>query len=137
MSRFPLPFPECPACGKDGARAYHRNCGGVMWVDPETEIVSCERCGKSWHIVESGYCCSCGNRFEASEVKDELDRMLRYCLVVAAELQSMMEADRKRKKMSDESLREFVLETARQVARNAGYLLNMIVETVVALLTGI
>ena len=107
-----------------------------MWVDPEAELVSCERCNASWHIMESNYYCSCGNCFEASEVNDELDRMLQYCFVVAAELESMMEAERKREKMSEDSLRECVLETVRLVARGAGYLINMIVETVVSLLTG-
>ena len=104
----PLPFPFCPKCKKDGRQSYHKPCGGELQVDPETQVVKCSCCRKTWKLLTSGYYCSCGHTFTADEVKDELLLILDACKACVLEIELASEARRRRITLSAEAIGWFV-----------------------------
>ena len=74
---IPLPFPYCTHCKEQSAYSYHHrdDCNGLLEIDPDTETVVCSACGREWDIWESRYYCSCGNVFDAVDVKEAVDEL--------------------------------------------------------------
>ncbi len=57
-----------------------------MEINPDSSFVKCPSCGKSWHIKESSYYCSCGYVFSADDVSVEVDAIVANAKLIAQEL---------------------------------------------------
>ena len=138
--RIPLPFPYCQKCGKKSLNSYHHtgSCGGLLEIDPDTIEVTCTKCKHSWNIWNSRYFCSCGNVFEAKEVKEAVDELIEDCKLCAEEIELLEQARRIRRKVSQDSKETFVAglldELGHSVGKIAGYAFTKLVEFIVELL---
>lgn len=124
---IPLPFPFCSQCNKKGNESFHRNCGGLLEINPDNNIVRCKKCNEKWNIWKSTYYCTCGNTFKASEVKKSVEDTIELCQLCAEELELRELAYWKRKKMATESKRTFV----EKFFRGLGYISGMLFEKLV------
>lgn len=124
---IPLPFPTCKHCGESAPKSYHRNCGGRMMVEVDTDEVYCSGCDKHWNIWESSYYCSCGGTFQAEEVADALKEVLVFCQVCAEEIRLQDEARERRREKSTASLKKFMLNLFDKI----GHFFGVAVETAV------
>ena len=135
--KLPLPFPYCPKCEKQHSISYHKDCGGALEIDPETEIVYCPKCGKNWDSWDSEYHCRCGNTFEANEVKKSVNELIEDCRECAELLELETRAYWKRKRITEESKRGFISDFIKglgySLGKAAGYVIEKIVEFVVSI----
>lgn len=125
-----LPFPKCKSCGKSASQGYHHNCGGALEINPDSNLVHCPRCGKTWNIWDTGYICSCGATFSSYEISESVQDMLLVCRMCMNEILQQQEAQRRRKELGQESLRSFV----NGICERLGYYAGVAVETVVSTL---
>lgn len=122
-----LPFPKCPKCNKASKQGYHHNCGGSLEIDPESKMVHCPECGRTWNIWESNYYCSCGNRFSSDDVAESVYEMLMLCKVCMIEIQKQQRAEESRKKLCENSIRSVINEIFNKI----GYVVGVAVESVI------
>ena len=131
--RVSLPFPKCHSCGKDSVISYHRNCGGKMQVEIQTDEVYCEKCKHHWNIWDSKYHCSCGAIFEAREVRKALMEVLACCRACADELADMDKAKKERTTESKKSFRSFVSGFIEGIGYSFGLSIGTIVDVIISL----
>ncbi|MFI5765761.1 MULTISPECIES: hypothetical protein [unclassified Streptomyces] len=88
MTWVEFPFPACPACSRAWSASRHRDCpaggGGdaALDVDPASARVRCAACRGTWSVWETRFHCSCGRRFEASEVEAALQEIIRVATLL-------------------------------------------------------
>jgi len=127
---IPLPFPKCYNCYMNYNESYHKDCGGVLEIDPKTLEVYCKsNASHHWNIWTSQYHCSCGNVFEAKDVKYAVDEIIENCKLCAEELDLMQQAYWRRKEMSRVSQRNW----AEKFFYSLGYISGGIIERLVDL----
>ena len=132
--KIPMPFPYCPKCKKKSLESYHHKpgCNGLMYIDPDTEMVSCSKCSDEWLIWKSTYHCSCGHIFKASEVKEEVNSLIQDCKYAAAMILLDQKAYWKRKQMTQESKTKFFTGLFEglgyTIGKNIGYITHYILE---------
>lgn len=126
----PLPFPPCPACHSSGKQSFHRKCGGLLEVNPDSYEVFCKKCGTHWLLTKSKYYCSCGYSFEAEEVKEKLDYIIELCKICAKELELGKESEQFRIGALKGSIRVFVSEILNGLGMLSGMLLESIIQAV-------
>lgn len=128
-----LPFPPCPVCHSGAERTFHKNCGGLLEVDPYTYTVKCAKCGHTWPIKKSRYYCTCGYSFEADEIKKKLNTILELCRIYAKEYELELEAKRFREKESKASLEDFISGVLKGLSIISGVVVESIIQFIVKL----
>ena len=125
---IPLPFPECSTCHCNNNNSYHKDCSGLLEIDPYSEIVHCTSCDEKWNVWDSTYHCTCGHVFEAHEIKGAVDDILEMCKLCAEELDLMQTAYWKRQQLTTESKRTFIEIFFRGLGYVAGVLFQKLVD---------
>ncbi len=125
-----LPFPRCEKCYKFSKYSYHRGCGGVLEIETTSDEVYCRKCKKHWGIWDSNYYCSCGNCFEATEIRKSLTEVLVCCRICAEELAAQETAKRQRLESSQQSLRAFFSSFFEKLGYSFGVITGTIIEIV-------
>lgn len=114
-------FPTCPSCMKNSNKCYHRNCpsGGKepMEINPDTSFVCCPSCGKSWHIKESSYYCSCNYVFSAEDVSVEVDAIVANARLIAQEMKRNAETQ---KRISSMTTTEIEIKAEKTIRKTFG-----------------
>ena len=128
----PLPFPPCPVCHSNGKQCFHRNCGGLLEVDPDSDSyeVFCKKCGKHWSLINSKYFCSCGYSFEAEEIKEKLDYIIELCKICAKELELESKSKQLRIDVTKDSVGVFISGILKSLGMLSGMLLESIIQVI-------
>lgn len=132
----PLPFPYCRNCKRRWPESYHFSpgCNGALEIDPDTKVVHCTKCSRTWDIWESEYHCACGAVFSAQEVQGAVEDLIADCRLCAEELELMQSAYWKRKDMSEKSMRSFIEKALNEVgyttSKMAGYVVEKLINFV-------
>lgn len=137
----PMPFPYCRLCRKKwDSYAIHKNCGGVLELDPDAKTIRCTKCHGEWPLWESIFHCPRDHSFEANEIEIAVNELIDDCKLVAEELELMSTAYWRRTQMAQESKREFVRNSLEDIgysaSRIAGYLFEKIVDFILDLFKG-
>lgn len=131
--RITLPFPACPNCETKSPTSYHKDCGGKLRIETQTDIVYCDKCDHQWDIWESNYHCSCGHCFSAQEVQITLTAVLVGCRVAAEELAGQNMAKQERLKTSQTSLRKFLEGFFGKLGYSFGVAVGTIIESALSM----
>lgn len=129
-----LPFPKCPQCNKASKQGYHHNCGGCLEIDPQSKKVYCPTCRESWDIWESSYYCSCGNQFTSEDISESVYEMLELCKICMIEIQKKQQAESRRKRLCEDSVRVFINSFFNKLGYAIGVAIESIIQTIVKLL---
>lgn len=123
--RVPVSFPLCRYCHTDSRMSFHKDCpqgGGVpLEIDTNTNVIYCSACHQYWNIYDSRYYCRCGAVFEATDVKEEIDYIIKLSNQVANEIRYMKSAEERRQLLANESLYDFVAKWLNKIGTALGY----------------
>lgn len=128
--KIPIPFPKCNSCGEAAPKSYHRNCGGRMNIETTTDVVYCNKCNSHWNVWDTTYYCTCGSAFKATEVRTALIEVLACCRVCAEEIVAQQQAQKKREKFSEISLKSFLSKFFEQLGYSFGVAIGTIIDAV-------
>lgn len=131
--RIPLPFPMCNKCNKTWKQCIHSECGGLLEIDPSNYLVYCLKCQRKWSLWDSIYHCTCGNSFEAIEVKDAVKTMLEISVYVIDEYYKNQMLKTERESIATTSFKTFI----NSFASKLGSLAGMAVEVLLRMFKGL
>ena len=130
----PMPFPRCPQCGEMSSKGYHKDCGGVLEINPETERVFCPKCSHMWDLYDSEYYCSCGEVYEADEITEAISEMLMICKICMDEIAEQQKAINRREHLVESSIRGFVNGLFEKIGFAIGVAAETVIRAVIRLL---
>ena len=107
--RIPLPFPKCPKCKESYKQSTHKDCGGLLEIEPYLQEVYCTRCSNHWNLWDSEYHCRCEHIFRPKDVNKAIKTMLNVCKTAIDELERRNLAIRERNDLYRSSVREFLI----------------------------
>lgn len=126
---LPLPFPACPACSQSWVRCHHRECPPDSDIDLETETrrAHCSFCGASWPVDTTQFICSCGHRFNATEVAAAISNATLLRQRLLRQIEAMDASESRIRTQTRESRESWLASTLERLASGAGYRLGSMV----------
>lgn len=124
--RVDLSFPQCRKCGYRADTCFHENCSSnsntPLLIDPETKLVYCRSCHKSWQVDQSTYHCNaCGSIVTANEITNEIDYIIKLAKLLAAQLKYDMMQDKIINSYTNKSFFEYIVRYIHRFGDLAGY----------------
>ena len=134
--RIRLPFPKCPVCHEENETSIHKDCGGTLEIEVNTDEVYCTKCGHHWNIWDSNYHCTCGHVFAAKDIQSTLATLLAMCHVCAREIENQRKYQSQRSTVANESLRHFAYGFFQKIGEGFGIAIGIFVESFIRFLKG-